>query len=206
MPGKWEKGVRTRPRRLSLRHEKLVDSYFGEANFCKTKALRMCGYAHAHKYTRLFDHPAIVEEIERRHRVLRERYKVDFDRVQEEIAKIAYSNIYDYATLALNGKGQPTGDLIFDFSQMDAVTAAAIGEVTVEVYTEGSGESAREVKRVRVKPWNKLDALEKLMRHGGLSKDKGDAALGDLAERLRSALSRVGGEHAEDVPDGKRAG
>lgn len=201
MPGKWEKGVRTRRRRLSLRHERLVDLYFGPANFCKSKALRMCGYAHPHKYTRLFDHPAVAEEIERRHREVRERHRVDFDRVQDEIAKIAFFSIYDVARL-----DEATGDLLLDFRHLDAAAAAAIGEVTVEVYTEGSGDEAREVKRVRVKPWNKLDALDKLMRHGGLSKDKGDAALGDLAERLRAALSRVGGKDAntpEDVPNGR---
>ena len=70
--------------------------------------------------------------------------------------------------------------------------APAIGEVTVETYMEGKGEEAREVKRVRVKPWSKLAALDQLMRHAGLSKDKTNAALLDVAARLTAGLKRIG--------------
>ena len=198
MTSKWEKTVRTKRRRLHLRHEKLIDFYFGEANFNKSKALRLCGYACAHKYTRLFDHPAISEEIERRYAELRKRHEVTFERVRDEIARVAYTNIYDYATPAKDSKGRFTGDLIFDFAQLDAATAAAIGEVVVETYTEGKGDDAREVKRIRVKPWNKLVALEQLMRHAGLSKDKTGAALADVAGRLAAGLKRIGGKQKEE--------
>lgn len=198
MTSKWEKTVRTKRRRLHLRHEKLIDFYFGEANFNKSKALRLCGYACAHKYTRLFDHPAISEEVERRYKELRERHSVTFDRVRDEIARVAYSNIYDYASREKDAKGAFTGNLIFDFSALDAVTAASIGEVTIETYEEGKGEDAREVKRVRVKPWNKLAALDQLMRHAGLSKDKTGAALADVAGRLAAGLKRIGGKQKEE--------
>ncbi len=196
MPGKWEKGVRTKRLRLSPRHRKLIDFYFGEANFFKSKAIRLAGYkSNAHDYTRVFDHPAVAEEVERRHREARERHKVTFDRVQNEIAKIAFSSIYDYATVTKDG------NLIFDFSQLDAVTAAAIGEVTVESYMEGKGDEAREVKRVRVKPWSKLAALDQLMRHAGLSKDKTGAVLADVAARLGAGLKRIGKAGKEEKDD-----
>ena len=199
MPAKWEKHrVRRSPDGLSPRYRKLVDAYFGEANFNKSKAIRLAGYkSEGKKYTRVFDNPAIVKEVERRHRDIRERYKVDYNRISAEMARVAFSNIYDYAKVDENK------DLVFDFSQLDAVTAAAIGEVTVETYVEGRGEAAREVKRVRVKPWNKMQALDQLMRHSGLSKDKASEAIVDLAARLRQGLGRVGrGDEDGDQSEG----
>lgn len=193
---KWEKGSRTKRRPLSLRHEQLVDTYFGAANFNKTAALRMCGYRHPEKYTRLFDHPAVVAEVERRHRDTKERYEVTYERTRDEIARVAFSNVFDFAQPEFDNKGKPTGELLFDFSNLSAVQAAAIGEITIETYQEGKGKDAVPVKRVRVKPWNKLAALEQLMRHAGLSRDKADKALANLADRIMAGRKRVGDQDA----------
>lgn len=187
MTSKWEKTARVKKQKLSPRHNQLVNYYFGVANFNKTSALRMAGYGSPHNYIRLFSHPRITEEVERRFRELREKYKVNYDRIIEEVAKIAFSNVLDYGMI-----DQKTGDILFDFKSADAATLAAIGEVTVETYTEGRGENAREVKRVRVKPWNKLTALDHLMKHTGASKDKGGEVLADLAGRLTAGLGRLG--------------
>ena len=140
-----------------------------------------------------FTNPYSAEEaeIERRQRELRERHRVTFDRVRDEIARIAFSNVLDYATVG-------DGELVFKFDDIDAATAAAIGEVTVETYMEGRGDEAREVKRVRVKPWSKLAALDQLMRHAGLSKDKTNAALLDVAARLTAGLKRIGKKEEKD--------
>ncbi len=134
----------------------------------------------------------MAEEIERRHRKVREKYEVTYDRVLEEIAKIAYSNIADYMSI-----NQSTGEVEFDFSDADAAVLAGIGEIQVDTRIEGTGEDACEVKRIRVKPHNKSAALDMLMRHAGLSKDKASGALADLAERIAAGQKRLAGSESQ---------
>jgi len=47
----------------------------------------------------------------------------------------------------------------------------ALSEVTVETYTEGRGENAQQVKRVKYKAYSKLDAVEKLLKIAAASSD-----------------------------------
>lgn len=177
---------------LSDIHRHLVDVYFkpksqGGAGLNKTLALEIAGYASPRGYLRVFDRPDVAAEIERRFKEARDRSEITFERVTEEIKKIAFANIDDYVSITEDGH------MILDFRDADMVTLAAIGEVTVETYTEGRGEDAQEVKRVRVKPHNKLAALEMLMKHAGLSKDKVSLELsGDLARRLVQGRQRLG--------------
>ena len=49
-----------------------------------------------------------------------------------------------------------------------------------------------ETTEVRVKPHSKVTALDQLMRHAGLSKDKAAGALADLAERVLAGQRRIG--------------
>jgi len=199
MTSAWEKTAKSKKRKLTLRHQKLIDFYFGISNFNKSDAIRRCGYAQAGNYTRIFDHPQIAVEVERRHAELRKKYSIDYDTVSHEMAKVAFSNVMDYMTIT------DEGDLIFDFNKIeDASVFAAMGEVTVETYTDGfdivEDEDGKvhkvpcRVKRIKVKPHNKLQALDGLMRHGGLSKDKSTAAVADLAARIMSGKKRLGME------------
>lgn len=186
----WEK-LPAEKRDISRRHERIVDFYFGPANFSKTKALRMAGYSMPAQYIRLFQHPDIVREIARREAINRERYDVTYEKVVGEIARVAFANIGDYAKVA------DDGSLVLDFSDIEPGqemrdVLAAIGEVQVETYMEGKGEDAREVKRFKVKPHNKLQALDQLMRHAGLSRDKTGEALSDLASRISQGLGQLG--------------
>jgi len=52
-----------------------------------------------------------------------------------------------------------------DLSKLTRGQAAAIQEITVDAYTEGRGEQAREVKRTRFKLADKRGALELLGKH-----------------------------------------
>jgi phage terminase small subunit len=63
------------------------------------------------------------------------------------------------------------GQLV-DVSQLTREQTAAIQEVTVDTYVDGSGENAREVKRVKFKLADKRAALVDLGRHHRLFTDK----------------------------------
>ena len=104
--------------------------------------------------------------------------------ILHELAKIGFSNMLDYVSIT-NG-----GDLITDFSALTKDQAAAISEVTIETYTEGRGEDAEEVKRVKFKLSDKRAALVDMGRHLGMFKDKIEH---DVSDPLKELLSRASG-------------
>jgi|3_EtaG_2_1085321.scaffolds.fasta_scaffold00178_9 phage terminase small subunit len=203
MTSAWEKTAKSKKRKISLRHEKLVDFYFGISNFNKSDAIRRAGYKQAGNYTRIFDHPRIAAEVERRHKAIREKHEITYETISEEMAKIAFSSVTDYMTVT------DDGDLVFDFNKIeDGRVFDALGEVSVETYIDGYDYEEDEegklkkvpvrVKRIKVKPHSKLPALEALMKHAGLSKDKTTGELADLASRIMGGKKRLGMASEED--------
>ena len=95
-----------------------------------------------------------------------ERVRIRADDVLKELGLVAFANLLDYVT------PQKDGSVVIDLSELTRDQAAALGEVTVDEYIEGKGDSAREVKRVRFKMLNKLEALEKLGKHLQLFKEE----------------------------------
>lgn len=174
---------------LTERFKRLIDLYFTVSNFDKTDATRRAGYRHPNKYsTQLFKKPAIVAEIDRRHRVAQEKHDITHDLIMQEMRKIGFSSLGDFMEF-----DEATGNFIginLNRDQMEQI--AALGEVKIETYLDGRGDEAVSVKRVTVKPYNKLAALEAMMKHGGLSKDKGHEALDNLVDLIRAGRSRVG--------------
>jgi phage terminase small subunit len=105
---------------------------------------------------------AIAVEMEKRS----ERLEISADRVVAELAKLSFANMLDY--MRVGHGGNPT----LDFSALTRDQAAALSEVTVEEYTDGHGEEALGVKRVKFKLADKLAALNSLGRHLGIFNDK----------------------------------
>lgn len=94
------------------------------------------------------------------------RTEVTADTVVMELAKLGFSNMLDYVAI------QDDGTAIVDLSNVDRDRGAAMQEVTVETYTEGRGDDAVPVKRVKFKLADKRGSLELLGRHLGLFDDK----------------------------------
>lgn len=181
--------------KLSDRHRQVLDFYYGVAQFNKNEALRLAGYAHPNKQQVIFSRPDVVAEMERREARTRGRYDVSYDRVVEEIAKVAFASIADFAEITEDG------GFILNERTMALATPeelAALGEVTVETYMEGHGDDAEEVKRVKIKPWNKLQALEMIMKHAGLSKEKTPLSEAvSLVDRILAARQQVSSEPSQ---------
>lgn len=170
---------------LNKQQERAIDFFFGAANFQKVKALRLAGYGSPQDYTRFWNHPAVEAEVERRYADIRKRYEVNYERVVEELARVAYSNPTDF--LMVDPKtGEFTGEL--DLTRCTAAEMAALGEIQVDEFTDEDGNVTR---RVKVKPWNKLTALESLMKHAGLSKDRSNDALEGLGKRIQDGFRRI---------------
>ncbi len=95
-----------------------------------------------------------------------QRHEVTVDRIVGEMAKLAFANMLDYIQI------QADGTAYVDFSKLTREQAAAIGEIVTEEYTEGRGEDARPVKRVKFKLLDKRGALVDLGKHLGMFTDK----------------------------------
>ncbi len=91
-----------------------------------------------------------------------ERTEIDSDLVIRELARMGFANMLDYVRVT------PDGEAVVDLTRLDRDQAAAITEITSEVYTDGKGGDAEQVKRVKLKLADKRGALELLGKHLGL--------------------------------------
>ena len=165
-----------------------VNHYFtSDVNFNRSEACRRAGYKHpGTQSSRMFGRPAVVAEIERRRAKLAEDFKIGPAEILNEFRKVAFFNMLDY------GKIDSEGYFQIDLNDVTREQMAAIGEFTIETYNEGRGEDAREVKKIKFKPLDKLSALEKLARHLGLFDDKLSVSIeGDLGQQIIAAKKRV---------------
>jgi len=79
--------------------------------------------------------------------------------IRAELSRVARANRLDYLPVGSHG------DPVLDFSQLTRDQAAARVEVTGEDFVDGRGENARELRRIRIKLANRIDALELLGKH-----------------------------------------
>lgn len=115
-----------------------------------------------------------------------EKWEITRERVMEELAKIAFFNLGD----AVHVTSQ--GDPYIDLSKLGEDGFAALAEVTVEDFMSGRGDDAREVRRVKIKPLSKLEALRLAGMTMALFKDKVEVTVRtDTAERLERARKRA---------------
>lgn len=118
----------------------------------------------------------------------RERYLkilgVNPRRVLAELAKIAFAQLPDIFVIS------DQGEAVFDLNLMTPEMKAAFADYQVETYVEGRGDQARDVKKVRVKLHNKLDALDKLMKHMGMFEKDNEQQSAGLIEGIRAGRER----------------
>lgn len=95
-----------------------------------------------------------------------EKLEITSERVLAELAKLGFANMEDYIGRT------PSGDIYTDFSKLTREQAAAIQEITVDEYTEGRGDAARDVKRVKFKLAEKRGSLELLGKYLKLFVDR----------------------------------
>jgi phage terminase small subunit len=87
---------------------------------------------------------------------------ISTERTLAEMGKVAFANALDYVTL--DSQGEPR----FDLATITRNQGAAISEIIIESYMDGRGRKARQVKRIRVKLSNKIEALNAIARHLGM--------------------------------------
>lgn len=126
---------------------------------------------------------------------------MSLNEVLVELSKLGRANIQNIVV-----GGDNTSDVVEALRELPPEHAATIQELTIETYTEGAGETARDVKRVKVKLHGKHAPLVELRRHyepdkheltgagGGPIEHHHDVDVGmsdlDIARRIAFALEK----------------
>lgn len=166
---------------LTPKQQRFVDEYVIDLN--ATQAAIRAGYS---ARTAKAQGSRLLTNVDLRAAVAEKQGKiaaglgVTVERVVSELAKIGFANMHDYMRVG------PDGDPYLDFGKLTRDQAAALIEVTVEDFTEGRGEDARNVRRVKFKLADKRASLVDLGKHLGMFVEKHEVGASDpLAELLR---------------------
>jgi phage terminase small subunit len=115
-----------------------------------------------------------------------EKLDLSAHKVLRELMHMGFANMLDYIT------PQPDGTAYVDLSKLTRDQAAAIQEVTVDEWTEGRGDAARTIQRVKFKLGDKRGSLELLGRYLKMFTDKvevtGIDKLPDILQRARQRM------------------
>lgn len=166
------------------RYELLVLKYF-EYDFDRSRAAAACGYSGGPEAMhRLFRHPKVVALIKKKQEEAAKKHELNEEWVISRLMKIADASLGD----VLVDMG-PEADLL----KLTKEQRYALAEYKSEIYVDGKGDNARDVKRVSVKLADKLGALRDLGRRLGLFQD--NVKLGaseDLIAALNAGRARLG--------------
>lgn len=152
---------------LTAQEEVFVAEYL--VHFNALKAALAAGYTRelaqnkAHTWVRLDGpKPRVARAIRTMLQNRLNRLNVTADSVISELAKLGFSNMLNYVNMDADGTPY------FDLTNLNPDTAAAIKTLTIDEYKEGRGESARELRRVKIELYDKKAALVSLGQHLGL--------------------------------------
>jgi len=173
--------------KLPVRQQRYVDDFLISGNM--TKAAEAAGYSKKtapQQGSRLYKNVKVRAAIDAAMAARSKRTEISQDNVLKELAKLGFANMADYMTITDKGLAY------IDLKKLTRDQAAAIQEITVDEYWDGTGDDAREVKRVKVKLSDKRASLELLGKHLGLFADT--LKTPDIAKFLQVVIGEDEGE------------
>lgn len=177
---------------LSDRQERFAREYVIDLN--GTRAAIAAGYSESGAHveaSHLLRKPKVRKLIDRLQSERATRLGVKADRVVEELARLAFSNMADY--MEVDAEGKPVG---LNLRNLTRDQAAAIQEVSEDA-TGGTGDGERRlVIRTKFKLADKGANLERLGRHLGMFPSKiehsADSSLAELIAGFRKRVTENG--------------
>lgn len=156
---------------LSAREQAFVQQYL----ICRvgTQAAIKAGYAEkSAKVTasKLLTKANLAAAIAEGEKQAAKRAEVTLDDVVAELARVAFSGMSKFIRIS------PDGDPIIDLSNCTEADLDLLAETTIEEFAKGWGEDARDVRRIKIKPLDRFDALKKFDAHLGIGNNTVDAA------------------------------
>lgn len=150
-------------RPLAPKQKRFIEEYLVDLN--GAAAYRRAGYRSKNAdvdAAQLLVKPRIATAIAEAQAKLSQRTEITQDKIVTELAKLGFSNILDYMSVTEEGLAY------CDLSRLTHDQAAAIQEFTIDEYVEGKGEDARNVKKVKLKLFDKRQTLVDLGKHIGM--------------------------------------
>lgn len=173
------------------KQRRFVEEYLIDLN--ATQAAIRAGYSKKtanEQGSRLLANVSVAAAVVEAQRARMERTEITQDMVLRELAVLGFTDMGTYLDLA--GKH----GAVLDWSALPEGATKAISEITQEIYTEGKGEDAGQVKRTKFKLYDKRAALVDIGRHLGMFKDR--LELG-ADETMRDIMKAVDGR-TRDLP------
>jgi len=155
--------------RPTAKQQRFIEEY--PVDFNATKASQRAGYSKKTSYSighELLKKPEIQEAIQKRVGKLTTKADITVERIVSELAKVGFSNLGEYFRISKDGEPY------IDLSAITPEQSAALQEIMVEDFTDGRGDGARDVRRVKIKTLDKLNALDKLGKYLGMFVDRID--------------------------------
>jgi phage terminase small subunit len=192
------------PKPLSPKMEAFCQSYARHGN--ATRAAKEAGYSEKTAYSQGHDLLKKPEIMARVSSIRTDRWKalhMSADELLAEAAKIARFSMARLLHVT------PDGDPYLDLSKATEDDLAAITEVSIEDFTDGrevddeGNTIKRDVRRVKAKAPNKLQAINLLMKEQGLLTDKVEMTVGEgFADAMEAALRRARKGRGDDDDEG----
>ena len=184
------KGVIT-PKRIQ-KMTRLAEEYFHNGQNL-VEAMKVVGYkAGLHSRNKLMLDPIFKARLKELQTETRQRYQLDEDWVIQRLMNIGDSSLGDIV--------KKLRDNHYDLSQLSFNERYAISEFAEEFYTEGRGDEALEVKKVKIKVYDKVSALVALCRKLSLFNDKLKiTADDDVVARLFAARDNLNKAREDDA-------
>ena len=168
---------------MNARQQRFVEEYLVDAN-ARQAAIRAGYSARSAEVNgpRLLRNAQVATAVEEKQKERAERTQVTADRVIEELALIAFGDIGDFF--------DATGNLR-DVSELSEDAKRRLGSIDVLRETTRSNGDVRTIEQtLKVKPWDKLRALDMLGKNLGMFRDKvnigADVSLLDALRRIEA--------------------
>lgn len=161
-----------KPRKLTRRKQRFADEYL--TGCTGAEALRRIGHKGepiqlARAAYKWVHDPAVAEYLNERRKDLSASTGIRPEQIARELALVGFANLKSF----FNADGS-----LIPITALSDDQAAALAAMEIEAQFEGRGEARVKVGDVlKVKTWNKVEALEKLAKLLGFMKDKLDIDL-----------------------------
>ena len=153
----------------------------------QTEAFIKAGYSArsaSSNAVRMMEKESVRAAIARERAMIRQRHTKTADDLIAEYTRMGFTGMSRF--MRISDDGAP----VIDLSDCTPADLDLLAEVTVESYQEGSREEPRRIKRVKIKPYDRYHALDKLAQHLGLFKGADTVAFDPLGNLLRDIQER----------------
>ena len=173
---------------LTPKRRKVIDAYM--KSFNKKQSMLAAGYSESMSSTRsqdIFGDPAVEAEISRRQKIASHRSDITLDWIVGRLKMIADANLGEALDIYSDGSAR------INFEKFTPQLKKALTKFSVSERKDG--RKGNVIIDTKVGLADQLKALELLLRHLGLSKEKNSLELSgevSMVEQLHAGRSRAG--------------